>query len=103
MERKEERRQEKNAFYRTSEREIPGVHALDLGRSTQTSHFSTLDRDPRLCTCVPVTLGSSFPRLGLHVLAVQCRYLTPATQRHCSRAGTEQLLAKSHRESLGEY
>ena len=51
MERKEERRQEKNAFYRTSEREIPGVHALDLGRSTQTSHFSTLDRDPRLCTC----------------------------------------------------
>ena len=56
MERKEERRQEKNAFYRTSdlcegEHEIPGVQALDSGRSPQTSHFSTLDRDPRLCTC----------------------------------------------------
>lgn len=45
--------------------------------------------------CVPVTLGSSFPHLGLHVLAVKCCYLTPATQRHCSRAGAEQLLARA--------
>ena len=56
MERKEERRQEKNVFYRTSnlcegESEIPGVHALDSGRSHQTSHFSTLDRDPWAYTC----------------------------------------------------
>lgn len=56
MERKEERRQEKNVFYRTSnlcegESEIPGVHALDSGRSHQPSHFSTLDRDPWAYTC----------------------------------------------------